>query len=135
MDGDRQSRIRSFVQDSALGRWRMDLCRPRAQLAPFVGQLWYGQGQVNYRRDRILPGGGGFLLAQPADGSSRLYDFFVQTPARPRALDDVEFFPIDADFGEASRFDLLRLAGAGTRRIGPHDACERVAEGQDGPPA
>ncbi|MCB9550147.1 MAG: hypothetical protein H6706_30500 [Myxococcales bacterium] len=41
----------------------------------------------------------------------------------------------NADFGEASRFDLLRLAGAGARRIGPQDACERVAEGQDGPPA
>lgn len=62
MDGNRHPRIRSFVQDSALGRWHMDLCRPCARLAPFVSQLWYGQGQVNYTRDRILPGGGSFLL-------------------------------------------------------------------------
>ncbi|MEZ4471978.1 MAG: small ribosomal subunit Rsm22 family protein [bacterium] len=41
----------------------------------------------------------------------------------------------NADFGDASRFDLLRLAGEGTRRIGPADACERVVEGQVGPPA
>ena len=49
------------------------------------------------------PGGGGFLLARPADAAARVYDFFVQTPARSRALADIEFFPIDADFGETTQ--------------------------------
>lgn len=49
------------------------------------------------------PGGGGFLLAQPADERARVYDFFVQTPVRPRALADIEFFPITADFGETTQ--------------------------------
>ena len=44
-------------------------------------------------------GGGGFLLAHPASGTERLYDFFVQTPKNlpdPKSLD---FYPIQADFG------------------------------------
>ena len=49
------------------------------------------------------PGGGGFLLAQPAGQRACLYDFFVQTPAKPRARDDIEFFPIRADFGETTQ--------------------------------
>ncbi len=48
-------------------------------------------------------GGGGFLLAQPANREPLLYDFFVQTPKRrpdPGALD---FYPILADFGTATQ--------------------------------
>ena len=47
------------------------------------------------------PGGGGFLLAAPAGGRPRVYDFFVQTPRRRRPGDDVEFYPVMADFGPA----------------------------------
>jgi gamma-glutamyltranspeptidase/glutathione hydrolase len=44
-------------------------------------------------------GGGGFLMACPAAGAPRLYDFFVHTPRRPGGLEDLDFYPIEADFG------------------------------------
>ena len=47
------------------------------------------------------PGGGGFLLAVPAGERPRVYDFFVQTPYARRNPDDVEFYPVMADFGPA----------------------------------
>ena len=46
-------------------------------------------------------GGGGFLLALPAGGRPRVYDFFVQTPRRPAPAGAVEFNPIAVDFGPA----------------------------------
>ena len=49
------------------------------------------------------PGGGGFLLACPAGGRARVYDFFVQTPLARRPLDELEFYPIVADFGTATQ--------------------------------
>ena len=45
-------------------------------------------------------GGGGFLLSQTSGGSQMLYDFFTQTPRRRRSPEEVEFYPISADFGE-----------------------------------
>lgn len=48
-------------------------------------------------------GGGAFLLAQPADGSARVYDCFVQTPIRRRAVSETDFRPIIADFGSAEQ--------------------------------
>ena len=44
-------------------------------------------------------GGGGFLLALPAGGRPRVYDFFVQTPKRRVPADAVEFEPVLVDFG------------------------------------
>lgn len=44
-------------------------------------------------------GGGGFLLARPADRAPVLYDFFVQTPRERREASDTAFYPILADFG------------------------------------
>lgn len=44
-------------------------------------------------------GGGGFLLAHAASGQTTLYDFFAQTPRRKRPVGDIDFHPIDADFG------------------------------------
>jgi gamma-glutamyltranspeptidase/glutathione hydrolase len=44
-------------------------------------------------------GGGGFLLARPADGDCGIYDFFAQTPKRKQPLADIDFYPIHADFG------------------------------------
>ena len=45
-------------------------------------------------------GGGGFLLAVPAGGRSRVYDFFVQTPGRlPAAPGELDFRPVDVHFG------------------------------------
>ncbi|RKZ37551.1 MAG: gamma-glutamyltransferase [Gammaproteobacteria bacterium] len=48
-------------------------------------------------------GGGGFLMAHPAGGQPRLYDFFVQTPSLRRPADELEFGPIVADFGTAQQ--------------------------------
>ena len=50
-------------------------------------------------------GGGGFLLAHSSanDFPSVLYDFFVQTPKKMRLAEEVDFFPILADFGEAQQ--------------------------------
>ena len=46
-------------------------------------------------------GGGGFLLALPAGGRPRVYDFFVQTPRRRAAAEEIEFEPVVVDFGPA----------------------------------
>ncbi len=42
-------------------------------------------------------GGGGYLLAQPAEAEATVYDFFVQTPRHRHTR--TEFYPITADFG------------------------------------
>lgn len=44
-------------------------------------------------------GGGGFLLACKAGGEALVYDFFVQTPQRKRPSSEIDFFPIEVDFG------------------------------------
>ncbi len=49
------------------------------------------------------PGGGGFLLARPASGKPRVYDFFVQTPIRRQPESDLDFHPILADFGAVTQ--------------------------------
>ena len=43
--------------------------------------------------------GGGFLLARPADGKPVLYDFFCQTPRVKRLAREMDFYPVDVDFG------------------------------------
>jgi len=46
-------------------------------------------------------GGGGFLLAQTAAGDSQVFDFFTQTPSA--ATGELDFYPIDADFGPTTQ--------------------------------
>jgi len=48
-------------------------------------------------------GGGGFLLARPAEGPARLFDFFAQTPRHKRPVAEADFYPILADFGTAQQ--------------------------------
>ena len=48
-------------------------------------------------------GGGGFLLAHPADGDPLIYDFFVQTPIERGDLERLEFYPVEVDFGGVSQ--------------------------------
>jgi gamma-glutamyltranspeptidase/glutathione hydrolase len=48
-------------------------------------------------------GGGGFLLAHQGGGRNTLYDFFVQTPQQKRAVSELDFYPILADFGTAQQ--------------------------------
>ncbi len=44
-------------------------------------------------------GGGGFLLSRTAKGGCALYDFFVQTPHARVAPGQIDFYPMEADFG------------------------------------
>ena len=64
-------------------------------------------------------GGGGFLTARTAAGETRVYDFFVQTPRQKRPSDELEFFPVVADFGAAQQefhIGMGSLATPGTVR-------------------
>lgn len=60
------------------------------------------------------PGGGGFLLARPARGAHRLYDFFAHTPRRRLAPADSDFHPIEADFGTTRQEFHIGLGSAAT---------------------
>ena len=48
-------------------------------------------------------GGGGFLMARRADGTTTLYDFFCQTPGSRRPVDEIDFRSIDVDFGSTTQ--------------------------------
>ncbi len=48
-------------------------------------------------------GGGGFLLAHSQDGNSVLYDFFAHTPINKPPVEELDFYPIVADFGTAQQ--------------------------------
>ncbi len=48
-------------------------------------------------------GGGGFLLARPAEGEPVVHDFFVHTPTVRRPRQDLRFYPIEVDFGVATQ--------------------------------
>ena len=48
-------------------------------------------------------GGGGFLMAQKGGASPLLYDFFSHTPKVKRPIEEVDFYPILADFGTATQ--------------------------------
>jgi len=60
------------------------------------------------------PGGGGFMLAQPANGSAQVFDFFVQTPRNKRPADELDFYPIVADFGTAQQEFHIGLGACAT---------------------
>jgi gamma-glutamyltranspeptidase/glutathione hydrolase len=59
-------------------------------------------------------GGGGFLLARHAGGEAVLYDFFAQTPRTRRPVDDIDFYPILADFGTATQEFHIGLGAVAT---------------------
>jgi gamma-glutamyltranspeptidase/glutathione hydrolase len=46
-------------------------------------------------------GGGGFLLAHTAASKNICYDFFTQTPGRKKGEKEINFYPVDVDFGGA----------------------------------
>jgi len=46
-------------------------------------------------------GGGGFLLAHTQDNQDILFDFFTQTPRQKRLLSEIDFYPVNVDFGGA----------------------------------
>lgn len=45
-------------------------------------------------------GGGGFLLAHTSNSKSLMYDFFVQTPKTKRESGELDFYPVDVNFGD-----------------------------------
>ncbi|MBD3883778.1 gamma-glutamyltransferase [Phormidium tenue FACHB-886] len=45
------------------------------------------------------PAGGGFLLAHTQEGQDILFDFFAQTPRQKRDLAEVDFYPVEVNFG------------------------------------
>ncbi len=45
--------------------------------------------------------GGGFLLAHTKDNDNILFDFFSQTPRQKRTKGDINFYPVEVDFGDA----------------------------------
>ncbi len=49
------------------------------------------------------PGGGGFLLAHPQTGRDILFDFFTQTPRQKRPSHELDFYPVDVNFGAVSQ--------------------------------
>jgi AraC-like DNA-binding protein len=55
-------RLQTFEHASPIGCWRVTVCQPAPQLADFVATMWFGEGQVAYQRDRILPSGQSQLL-------------------------------------------------------------------------
>jgi len=59
-------------------------------------------------------GGGGFLMAAPAVGAPRVYDFFAHTPRHRRPTDELDFHPIHADFGTARQEFHIGLGAAAT---------------------
>jgi len=59
-------------------------------------------------------GGGGFLLAQTAEGRDRVYDFFVHTPRVKRPADELDFRPMDVDFGSTTQTFHVGLGAIAT---------------------
>jgi gamma-glutamyltranspeptidase/glutathione hydrolase len=59
-------------------------------------------------------GGGGFLLAQNRDGKDLVYDFFVHTPRYKRPADELEFRPMDVDFGSTTQSFHIGLGAIAT---------------------
>lgn len=59
-------------------------------------------------------GGGGFLLARTGHDVRRVYDFFVQTPLHKRASADLDFYPIQADFGTEQQCFHIGLGSIAT---------------------
>lgn len=45
--------------------------------------------------------GGGFLLAHTQAGDNTLFDFFTQTPRQKRNIQEIDFYPVEVNFGGA----------------------------------
>ncbi|MEN8260632.1 MAG: gamma-glutamyltransferase, partial [Pseudomonadota bacterium] len=57
-------------------------------------------------------GGGGFLMVHTAEGTRTLYDFFTQTPKNQRPEQELDFYPISANFGTARQEFHIGLGAA-----------------------
>ena len=63
--------------------------------------------------------GGGFLMARDAKGETKLLDFFVQTPRRPRPAGELDFHAATADFGAATQDFHIGAGAIATPGIAP----------------
>ena len=59
-------------------------------------------------------GGGGFLMARCGESAPLLYDFFVQTPQQRLPQEDLDFYPIMADFGTAQQEFHIGMGSSAT---------------------
>jgi len=59
-------------------------------------------------------GGGGYLLTHSEKKKNVVYDFFVQTPQQKKQSDNIEFYPISADFGTAQQEFHIGLGSVAT---------------------
>src|SRR6476660_10110410 len=66
------------------------------------------------------PGGGGFLMSRRA-GSDKitLFDFFAETPRTRREARDIDFNPINADFGPAKQEFHIGVGSSATPGVVP----------------
>ena len=62
MDGGGHGRITHYHHRDALGEWTLATCEPHPALRGAIQALWYGEGQISYQRDRILPSLNAYLL-------------------------------------------------------------------------
>ncbi|MBF0276487.1 MAG: gamma-glutamyltransferase [SAR324 cluster bacterium] len=58
-------------------------------------------------------GGGAFLAACKNDGTALIYDFFVQTPQHKRPIEEIEFLPVELDFGTAKETFHVGMGSVG----------------------
>src|SRR4029079_13830846 len=66
------------------------------------------------------PAGGGFLMARQAGSeTSRLFDFFTETPLKRRPASEVEFLLIYADFGRPMQQFHIGLVSSATPGVVP----------------
>jgi gamma-glutamyltranspeptidase / glutathione hydrolase len=47
--------------------------------------------------------GGGFLLAHSKENKNILFDFFTQTPLQKKILHNIDFYPVDVNFGDVTQ--------------------------------
>ncbi|ANB03312.1 hypothetical protein ECTOBSL9_2942 [Ectothiorhodospira sp. BSL-9] len=59
-------------------------------------------------------GGGGFLVGQRSEGKPLALDCFVQTPRQRRAVEELDFYPITADFGTTTQDFHIGLGSMAT---------------------
>lgn len=59
------------------------------------------------------PGGGGFMTALTERGKSFVFDFFCQTPKHKRPIDEIDFYPIDINFGTRTEEFHIGLGSCG----------------------
>ena len=58
-------------------------------------------------------GGGAFMVTYAKNGTASVYDFFVQTPKHKRPREEIQFFPIEVDYGVTTDTFHVGMGSAG----------------------